>query len=100
MALAMMNNIVMDILIKQNVDDQLHTKVYVCHKIGHVPLGETSIIIAVSSPHRSTGHRMVMEILDKIKQNVPIWKKIHFVHGTDDDDGKWSDKSEAFWLQQ
>ncbi|KAH9417872.1 Molybdopterin synthase catalytic subunit [Dermatophagoides pteronyssinus] len=99
MALNMMNKIVMDILSEQNDDDQSNIKVYVRHKIGHVPLGETSIIIAVSSPHRLAGHRMVMEILNKIKQTVPIWKKIQF-DSKDINDGKWSDKSEAFWLQQ
>ncbi|KAH9522651.1 Molybdopterin synthase catalytic subunit [Dermatophagoides farinae] len=98
MALAMMREIVSDIISKQNDDDQSYTKVYVHHKLGHVALGETSIIIAVSSPHRTTSHRMVMEILNKIKQNVPIWKKIQF-QDTNTDDGQWSDKSEAFWLQ-
>lgn len=92
MALETMRQIVL-----QNVSkaDGLH-KVYVCHRLGQVNLGEESILIAVSSPHRSSGHQMVMQILNEIKQKVPIWKKICF----EDQGDHWSPNSEAFWLQQ
>lgn len=94
MALETMRQIVHQNTIKA---DGLH-KVYVNHRLGQVNLGEESILIAVSSPHRSSGHQMVMQILNEIKQKVPIWKKICFDdQGTSSD--HWSPNSEAYWLQ-
>ncbi|KAF7492642.1 Molybdopterin synthase catalytic subunit [Sarcoptes scabiei] len=58
-----------------------------------IPLGEASIVIAVSSPHRD-GHQVVMNILNEIKKKVPIWKRVHF----ENDEEDWSSNSEAFWL--
>lgn len=85
-----------DIVRKQldSIGDEYH-RVYVCHRLGQVSLGEQSILIAVSSPHRSSSHQMVMQILNEIKSKAPVWKKVCFDNG----DSDWSNKSEAFWLQ-
>jgi len=49
--------------------------IYVGHRIGSVPLGETSIVIAVSAAHRAAAFGAAREILDQTKCSVPIWKK-------------------------
>lgn len=74
-----------------------HHRVFVGHRIGTVALCESSILIAVSSPHRASGHEMVMNILNEIKQKVPIWKKVVYEN---EKDQHWSAQSECFWLQK
>ncbi|UXI19568.1 hypothetical protein NH340_JMT05511 [Sarcoptes scabiei] len=91
MAIKLMNEIVKDQL--KSFDVEKKYRIYVCHRIGLVPLGEASIVIAVSSPHRD-GHQVVMNILNEIKKKVPIWKRVHF----ENDEEDWSSNSEAFWL--
>lgn len=50
-------------------------EVCVYHKIGRVNVGEASVGIAVSSPHREDGFLACKYIIDRIKEITPIWKK-------------------------
>ncbi len=52
------------------------------HRTGTVPLSEPSVAIAVSAPHRAEAFAGGREIIDRIKVQVPIWKK---------EDGEWTD---------
>jgi MoaE-MoaD fusion protein len=45
------------------------------HRIGTVPLGESSVIVAVSAAHREEAFAGAREIIDRIKAEAPIWKK-------------------------
>ena len=45
------------------------------HRLGVVPVGEASIVIAVSSPHRKEAFVGCEYLLEQVKLNVPIWKK-------------------------
>lgn len=47
----------------------------VLHRVGHVPIGEASVMIAVASPHRDDAFRACRYIIDELKKRVPIWKK-------------------------
>jgi MoaE-MoaD fusion protein len=44
------------------------------HRVGSVPLGEPSVIVAVSAPHRTEAFSGAREIIDRIKAETPIWK--------------------------
>jgi molybdopterin synthase catalytic subunit len=44
------------------------------HRIGRVPLGEPSVIVAASAPHRAEAFAGAREIIDAIKSSAPIWK--------------------------
>ncbi|RIB09718.1 Molybdopterin biosynthesis MoaE [Gigaspora rosea] len=50
-------------------------KVAVYHRLGIVPVGENSVIIAVSSVHRRESLKAVEWLIDTLKEKVPIWKK-------------------------
>jgi molybdopterin synthase catalytic subunit len=50
----------------------------ILHKTGDVPVGEVSMIVAVSTPHRKESTQAVLEIIEEIKRDVPIWKKEFF----------------------
>jgi molybdopterin synthase catalytic subunit len=45
------------------------------HRVGRVPLGEASVAIAVSAPHRGEAFAGAREIIDEIKARAPIWKR-------------------------
>jgi len=53
-------------------------RVYLVHRTGLVPIGEASIIVAVSSAHRKDAFAATAEAMNLIKQDVPIWKKETF----------------------
>lgn len=50
-------------------------KVAIRHRVGHLGIGEASIVIAVSAPHRAEGFEACRYAIDRIKQIVPVWKK-------------------------
>ena len=45
------------------------------HRVGSVPLGESSVIVSVSAAHREEAFAGAREIIDRIKAEAPIWKK-------------------------
>ena len=45
------------------------------HRIGRVEIGEPSVVIAVSSPHRAAALTACKEAIDTLKETVPLWKK-------------------------
>jgi molybdopterin synthase catalytic subunit len=52
--------------------------VIVYHRIGFIAVGEASLFLRVSSPHRSEGFRASQWIVDELKKKVPIWKRPRF----------------------
>ena len=51
------------------------TGVGILHRIGRLEIGETSLLVAVSSAHRKEAFEACHYAVDRIKQTVPIWKK-------------------------
>jgi molybdopterin synthase catalytic subunit len=45
------------------------------HRVGKVPLGESSVIVAASAAHREEAFAGAREIIDRVKAETPIWKK-------------------------
>jgi molybdopterin synthase catalytic subunit len=45
------------------------------HRVGRVEIGEASVVIAVSAPHRQDALAACKEAIDSLKQTVPVWKK-------------------------
>ena len=52
------------------------------HRTGDVPLGEPSVIVAVSAPHRSEAFAGAREAIDRIKAEAPVWKVEVLADGT------------------
>ncbi|MFO0013200.1 MAG: molybdenum cofactor biosynthesis protein MoaE [Planctomycetota bacterium] len=50
-------------------------RVVIVHRLGRVDLGETSVLIAVASPHRAEAIAACHWLIEELKQQVPIWKK-------------------------
>lgn len=53
------------------------------HRIGHLEIGESSIVIAVAAPHRQAAFEACAYAMDRVKVDVPVWKKEYFVDGAD-----------------
>jgi molybdopterin synthase catalytic subunit len=53
----------------------------IVHRIGVVPIGEASVVIAVSAAHRRAAFEACHYAIDRLKEVVPIWKKEHFEGG-------------------
>ena len=47
----------------------------ITHRLGHLNVGESSIAIVCSSPHRGESFAASRMLIDRVKQTVPIWKK-------------------------
>ncbi|MGI8412084.1 MAG: molybdenum cofactor biosynthesis protein [Solirubrobacteraceae bacterium] len=45
------------------------------HRVGTVPLSESSVAVAVSAPHRGEAFAAAREVIDRVKAEAPIWKK-------------------------
>ncbi|HXG36244.1 MAG TPA: molybdenum cofactor biosynthesis protein MoaE [Dehalococcoidia bacterium] len=51
------------------------TDIAMQHRTGRLEIGETSLLIAVASPHRKEGFQAGQWLVDRFKEIVPIWKK-------------------------
>jgi molybdopterin synthase catalytic subunit len=49
--------------------------VAIAHRVGHVGIGELSVVIAVSAPHRTDALAACKDGIDRLKETVPLWKK-------------------------
>lgn len=63
------------------------------HRIGDVPVGEISVVIAVSSVHRNESLKAVEYAIDRLKQTVPIWKKEIYKN----QQAEWKENKECSW---
>ena len=50
-------------------------EVAIHHRVGRVAIGETSVVIAVSAPHRQDALAACRDAIDGLKERVPLWKK-------------------------
>ncbi len=70
----------------REIGSQLHEKfaihrVAIVHRLGRLQIGETSVFIAVSAPHRAAAFDACRFAIDTLKRTVPIWKKEYFADG-------------------
>jgi molybdopterin synthase catalytic subunit len=52
------------------------------HRLGHLELGEVSVAVAVSCPHRAQAFEACRYAIDRVKEVVPIWKKENWADGS------------------
>jgi molybdopterin synthase catalytic subunit len=76
MALAKMREIAADIHTKFQID-----RVAIAHRLGRLEIGESSVFIAISAPHRAAAFEACRFAIDTLKRSVPIWKKEYFEDG-------------------
>jgi molybdopterin synthase catalytic subunit len=55
----------------------------VVHRVGELGVGEHSVAIAASSPHRAQAYEASRYVIEEIKKRLPVWKKEHYADGRD-----------------
>jgi molybdopterin synthase catalytic subunit len=58
------------------------TRVRIVHRLGRMEVGETSVAVAVSSPHRREAFEACRFAIDTLKHKAPIWKKEFYADGS------------------
>ena len=54
-----------------------HTRGFVEHRIGTLGVGDLAVVVAVAAPHRGEAFDACRHIIDRLKEDAPIWKREH-----------------------
>ena len=57
-------------------------EIAIVHRLGHLDVGDVSVAVAVSCPHRAEAFEACRYAIDRLKELVPIWKKENWADGT------------------
>jgi molybdopterin synthase catalytic subunit len=66
-------------------------RIAMVHRLGRMLIGEASVAVIVTSPHRRAAFDAALEGINRLKKLVPIWKKEHFVDGEVWVEGEWDE---------
>lgn len=56
--------------------------IYIAHRVGSLTVGDVSVVVAASAPHRHEAFGAARMLIDRVKAAVPIWKHEHLGDGT------------------
>ncbi len=60
------------------------TRVVIVHRLGEVPIEQSSVVVGCSSPHRPETFAALPWIMNELKRDVPIWKRETYADGSKD----------------
>ncbi len=86
MAIKMMAQIGRDIAQSGSI-----SRIGIIHRLGRLEIGEASVVIVATSPHRKAAFEAALECINRLKRLVPIWKKEYFADGEVWVEGEWDD---------
>jgi molybdopterin synthase catalytic subunit len=66
-------------------------RIAMVHRLGRLQIGEASVAIVVTAPHRKPAFEAALEGINRLKRMVPIWKKEHFADGEVWVEGEWDE---------
>jgi molybdopterin synthase catalytic subunit len=64
----------------------------IVHRLGKLEIGEASVAIVATAPHRKAAFEAAFEAINRLKREVPIWKKEFFADGAVWVDGEWDER--------
>lgn len=67
-------------------------RIALVHRLGRMEIGETSVAVVVSAPHRKPAFAAALDGINRLKKLVPIWKKEYFEDGEVWVEGEWDDR--------
>ncbi len=62
------------------------------HRLGRLEIGEASVAVVATAPHRKPAFDAAFEGINRLKREVPIWKKEYFADGAVWVDGEWDER--------
>lgn len=65
----------------EEVAERTGLRVAAVHRVGSLTIGDLALIAAVAAPHRAEAFAACAELVERIKAEVPIWKRQHFGDG-------------------
>jgi len=65
------------------------SRITMVHRLGRIEIGEASVVILVTSPHRKPAFDAALEAINRLKKTVPVWKKEYFEDGEVWVEGDW-----------
>lgn len=65
------------------------SRIAMVHRLGRMEIGEASVVILVSAPHRVAAFEAALEGINRLKKLVPVWKKEYFEDGEVWVEGDW-----------
>lgn len=71
----------LQLIAKESIQAFALHRVLIWHRLGMVPIGQSSVIVGCSSAHRVESFNAIAMIMNRIKKDVPIWKQEHFENG-------------------
>lgn len=57
-------------------------RVAVVHRVGELAIGELAMVAVVASPHRAQSFAAIADVVDTVKEKLPVWKRQIFTDGT------------------
>jgi molybdopterin converting factor subunit 1 len=66
-------------------------RIAMVHRLGRMEIGEASVVVFVTSPHRKPAFEAALEGINRLKKLVPIWKKEYFADGEVWVEGEWDE---------
>jgi molybdopterin synthase catalytic subunit len=66
-------------------------RIAIVHRLGRLLIGESSVVVVVTAPHRKPAFDAALEGINRLKRTVPIWKKEYFADGEVWVDGEWDE---------
>jgi len=66
-------------------------RIGIVHRLGRLEIGEVSVAIVTTAPHRRPAFEAALEAIDRLKREVPIWKKEFFEDGAVWVEGQWDE---------
>lgn len=67
-------------------------RIGIVHRLGKLQIGETSVAVVTTAPHRGPAFDAALEGINRLKREVPIWKKEFFSDGAVWVDGEWDER--------
>lgn len=67
-------------------------RIAMIHRLGRLQIGEASVAVIVTAPHRKPAFEAALEGINRLKREVPIWKKEFFEDGAIWVEGEWDDR--------
>jgi molybdopterin synthase catalytic subunit len=86
MAIRVMAELGLDIAAKHAIG-----RIAIVHRLGRMEIGEASVAVVVTSPHRKPAFDAALEGINRLKTTVPIWKKEYFADGEVWVEGEWDE---------
>lgn len=67
-------------------------RIGIIHRLGRLEVGETSVAVVATAPHRKPAFEAAFEAINRLKREVPIWKKEFFADGAVWVEGEWDER--------